>query len=122
MLFTTSTTTKSNKPLHFTDKQGNTRPNAPKLFDSKNKEFPKDEDIWGGSTLRIAFNAIPYYTAMAGAGISLRLKAVQVIELVSGGGGGNGASYGFGEEDGYVAPAAETKTVTAADVEEDEDF
>jgi len=109
----------------ITDKQGNTRANAPKLFDSKNKEFPKDEEIWGGSTLRIAFNAIPYYTAMAGAGISLRLKAVQVIELVSGAGGGTGASYGFGEEDGYVAPAATTvaNNATTADAEEeDEDF
>ena len=107
----------------ITDKQGNVRVNSPKLFDSKNKEFPKDEEIWGGSTLRVAFNAVPYYTAMAGAGISLRLKAVQVIELVSGGGGGNGASYGFGEEDGYVAPAATTNVATAADAEEDnEDF
>ena len=105
----------------ITDKHGNTRANSPKLFDSKNKEFPKDEEIWGGSTLRIAFNAIPYYTAMAGAGISLRLKAVQVIELVSGAGGGTGASYGFGEEDGYVAPAATATTTTAAADAEDED-
>lgn len=104
----------------LTDKQGNSFPNAPKLFDSKNKEFPKDQDIWGGSTLRIAFNPVPYYTAMVGAGVSLRLKAVQVINLVSGGGGGNGASYGFGEEDGYVAPEA-TANVAIADVEEDED-
>lgn len=106
----------------ITDKQGNTRANSPKLFDSKNKEFPKDQDIWGGSTLRIAFNPVPYYTAMVGAGVSLRLKAVQVINLVSGGGGGNGASYGFGEEDGYVAPEATANVATAADVEEDEDF
>lgn len=104
----------------LTSKDGSTYPNAPKLFDSANKEFPKGEDIWGGSTLRIAFNPVPYYTAMVGAGVSLRLKAVQVINLVSGG-GGNGASYGFGEEDGYVAPAATTQTVTA-DADEDEDF
>lgn len=105
----------------ITDKQGNTRVNSPKIFDSKNKEFPKDEEIWGGSTLRVAFNAIPYYTAMAGAGISLRLKAVQIIDLVSGGGGGNGASYGFGEEEGYVAPEATTKVATADADETEED-
>ena len=107
----------------LTDMAGNSFANAPKVFDSKNKEFPKDQDIWGGSTLRIAFNPVPYYTAMVGAGVSLRLKAVQVINLVSGGGGGDGSSYGFGEEDGYVAPAATTNNVTAADAEEeDEDF
>lgn len=105
----------------ITDKQGNVRNNAPRLFDSKNQEFPKDQDIWGGSTLRIAFNAIPYYTAMAGAGISLRLKAVQVINLVAGG-GGTGESYGFGEEDGYVAPKAATNEAVDTDAEEDEDF
>lgn len=105
----------------LTSKDGSTFANAPKLFDSKNKEFPKDEDIWGGSTLRIAFNAIPYYTGMVGAGVSLRLKAVQVLNLVSGG-GGDGSSYGFGEEEGYVAPAASTNTVTADADEEDEDF
>ncbi len=104
----------------ITGKDGSSFPNAPKLFDSANKPFPVDTGIWGGSTLRVAFNAIPYYTAMAGAGVSLRLKAVQVINLVSGGEGGNGSSYGFGEEEGYVAPEA-INTNPVADVEEDED-
>lgn len=58
---------------------------------------------------------------MAGAGISLRLKAVQVINLVAGG-GGTGESYGFGEEDGYVAPKAATNEAVDTDAEEDEDF
>ena len=106
----------------ITDKNGNSFANAPTLVDSKNQPFPKGQDIWGGSTLRVAFNAIPYYTAMAGAGVSLRLKAVQVINLVTGG-GGDGASYGFEEEDGYVAPKATTVSNEATDAEEeDEDF
>ena len=107
----------------LTDDAGNVRPNAPRLFDSKNKEFPKDQDIWGGSTLRVAFKAIPYYTAMAGAGVSLRLKAVQVIDLVAGG-GGTGESYGFGEEDGYVAPEATSVSneATVSNAEDEDDF
>lgn len=46
---------------------------------------------------------MPYYNAKdAQAGVTLRLKACQVIELATGG-DSNGESYGFGAEEGYDA-------------------
>lgn len=72
------------------------------LFDAKGKPLPEGANVGGGSVLKVAFEAVPYYTAMAGAGISLRCRAVQVIELHEYNAGGAG-SYGFSEEDGYEA-------------------
>ena len=37
---------------------------------------------------------------MVGAGVSMRLRAVQIIKLVEGG-GGNAKGFGFDETDGY---------------------
>lgn len=51
--------------------------------------------IWGGSEGKVAFSLNPFHTAL-GVGVSLRLKGVQVIKLVSG-----STDCGFeAEEDG----------------------
>lgn len=73
----------------------------PALFDAKGKPF-EPEEIWGGSTIKVSFEVIPFYTKLIGAGISLRLKAAQIIELIQGG-SANADSYGFGEEEGFEA-------------------
>ena len=50
--------------------------------------------------LKVAFDPIPYYMASTNkAGVSLRLKAVQVIDLVTGG-EKTADAFGFSEEDG----------------------
>jgi hypothetical protein len=106
-------------------KDGGQIPVTVKLFDAKGGEFPRDEPIWGGSELKIAFNAVPYTTAIAGSGVSLRIKAAQVINLVSGG-GGTASAFGFEQEDGYVAPTKPAASSTDADEletdEEESDF
>lgn len=75
----------------------------PALFDAKGKPIGADAKIGGGSKVKVAYELVPYYTAIAGAGVSLRLKAVQVIELVEFSGGAGADAFGFGEEDGYEA-------------------
>jgi hypothetical protein len=55
---------------------------TPRLFDALNRVFPADEKIGMGSKIRVAFQ--PYVWFVKGeTGISLRLQAVQVIELKS---------------------------------------
>lgn len=85
-----------------TPKNGDPFEQRPAVFDAKGKPL-KDVNVGGGSTLKIAYEVIPFYTAMVGAGISLRLKAAQVINLVEFSGGAGADAYGFGEEEGYEA-------------------
>lgn len=74
----------------------------PALFDAKGKPA-EVKAVWGGSKIKVSFEVVPFYTKLIGAGVSLRLKAAQIIELVAGSGGGSADSYGFGKEEGYEA-------------------
>ena len=91
-----------------------------KVFDSKGTPISKDILVWGGTTMKVAYEIIPYSNNMLGSGVSLRLKAVQVHELVSGG-GASADSYGFKEEaNGYVAETVDS--FPEAEVNGQEDF
>ena len=76
----------------------------PALFDAKGKPLPKNAPaIWGGTEGKVSFEASPYFIPGTGAaGLKLRLQAVQVLELVTGG-QRSADAYGFGAEDGYEA-------------------
>ena len=92
----------------------------PPLFDAKKNPIPLSTIIWGGSKMRVAFNLVPYYTPMLGAGITARLKAVQVISLVEG-----KDSNLFSKEDGYETtpePKAEVISNETSEVQESKDF
>ena len=80
-------------------KDGKVIPNRVAIFDSKGKPMT-DVNVWSGSEMKCSAELIKYYTAIAGAGVSLRLRAVQITKLVEGG-AGNAKGYGFAEEDGY---------------------
>lgn len=74
------------------------------VFDAKGKQFKVP--VYSGSTVKVAFSPVAFFSPMVGAGVSLRLGAVQVLELVSANGrAGNlsGGVYGFGEEEGFEA-------------------
>ena len=65
-----------------------------------------DANVWSGSEMKVSAELIPYYTAMAGAGVSMRLRAVQITKLVEGG-SSNAKGYGFDKvKDGYEQPEA----------------
>ena len=90
----------------------------PQLFDAKKNPIPLSTIIWGGSKMRVAYNLVSYYTPMLGAGITARLKAVQVIELVEG-----KDSNLFEKEDGYEAtPKPEVISNETSEVQESKDF
>ncbi len=63
-------------------------------------ETPK---IGSGSTLKSAVEVNTWFVPSQGFGYTLRLRAVQVIDLVEYGGGASAGNFGFGaEEDGFV--------------------
>lgn len=81
-------------------KTGETFTQKPALFDAKGKPLPEGVKIGSGTIAKVSFEIVPFYTALVGAGVSLRLKAVQVINLKEWGSAGNGSAYGFEEEEG----------------------
>ena len=120
--------TDENGNLHFNfkckasgvSKTGQNWEQKPKVFDSKGTPISRDILVWGGTTMKVAYEIIPYSNNMLGSGVSLRLKAVQVHELVSGG-GASADSYGFKEEaNGYVAETVDS--FPEAEVNGQEDF
>lgn len=94
-----------------TRKDGTPWTRRPNLYDAHRQPIrPEDVDIWNGTRLRVAYTTEPFYVPALGAGVSLRLQAAQIIELVSGG-ERDAASYGFeDEEDGYSAPTKAADT------------
>lgn len=87
-------------------KTGEEVPNKPELFDAKLN--PIDEEIWGGSKIKVSAQLRPYCVPAIGLGIQLRIRGVQVLELV--GPTKDGGSEAFSEEDGYEA-SSESVTV-----------
>ena len=90
----------------ITTRDGKIIPNRVAIFDSKGTPMA-DCNVWSGSEMKVSAELVPYYTAMVGAGVSLRLRAVQITKLVEGG-NGNAKGYGFGEEEGYEQSLSET--------------
>ena len=71
----------------------------PAIFDAKGIPMI-DSNIWGGSEIKVSGSIAPYYTSLIGAGVALRLRAVQVIQYVQG--DSNANRFGFTEEEGYT--------------------
>jgi len=55
----------------------------PMIFDSENKPFDLTKQIWGGTKMKVAYNLVPYL-APFGAGITARIKSIQIVDLVQG--------------------------------------
>lgn len=74
------------------------------VFDAKGKPLPEKAKLGTGSEGKVVFEARPYFIEKdKEAGISLKLKAVQVLKFVEYVPGGDASSYGFKEEEGFDA-------------------
>jgi hypothetical protein len=107
-----------------TKKDGTKFTQKPAIFDAAKK--PTKANPWSGSELKVNFEAFPYFNEKdKEAGVALRMFAVQIVKLVSGG-TGDAESYGFGSEEGFVdeSSAEETSTSdsTSDTASEDSDF
>jgi hypothetical protein len=81
---------------------------APALFDAKGAAVKDRESLrgmWSGTTGRVSFEACPFYQPGIGVGLSLRLKAVQILDLVES--GGTADAFGFQEEAGWASTSVE---------------
>lgn len=91
----------------YTDKKTNEVVKLkPSLVDAKGN--PTNVEVWGGSKVKVCYELNQYFVAgTTTAGASCRLKAIQIIELVTKGQGMNGAAYGFKEEEGFTSEGAD---------------
>lgn len=86
-------------------RDGSVYEQKPIVVDAKRKPMDTDVGIGNGSVIKVAYEPIPYMMASTKqVGVSLRLKGVQVIDLVEYGSGGSSM---FDEEDGYVTERVE---------------
>jgi hypothetical protein len=81
-------------------KSGNTWEQKPAVFDAKLRPIPATVNVGGGSRVKVKFEMLLFYTPLVGAGVSLRLLAVQILDLVE---YSRSGAEGFGAEDGYEA-------------------
>ena len=91
---------KTKAKAHFKQADGSLVENRITIVDAQKN--PMDESagtIWGGSKIKLALNVGAVSTSIY-TGIMLRINAVQVIDLVTGGQGGANA---FDKEDGFTA-------------------
>ncbi len=95
---------------------------APRLFDSQAQPIAGDVNIWTGSEGKASLELFPYFMQSSKTfGVSMRIKAAQVLKLVEGG-GASADSYGFGsEDDGYVSDATAAGFAPEGDDSEDDD-
>lgn len=95
---------KTKLPARVETKSGKSWTQRPALFDSKGQKIPTEGlRIGSGTRARVAVEIAPYNVPATGAGISLRLRGVQIIELREPS-GGRAEDFGFGaEETGFVA-------------------
>lgn len=93
------------------------------IYDSQGNKLPADTNVGSGSQVRMSVELATWYVPALGFGYSLRLRAVQVIELVeySGGGGADNAeSFGFGEvKGGFVGETEEDNEEESEESEEE---
>lgn len=83
------------------ERNGRTVELRPEVVDARKRKFTGP--VFGGSKIKVAVKPIPFQMGATKLyGVSLRMQAVQVIELSSGGGG---AASMFDAEDGFDAEA-----------------
>ena len=103
-------------------KTGDTFKQRPALFDNELKPInPEEVSIWGGSTLRVSYQPALWFTPMLGAGVSLRLKSVQVKNLIEGG-AQSGDTSGFDKVDGDASSKNNSDENKEEEVANEADF
>lgn len=87
-----------------TRQDGTSFSQKPVVVDAKRQPLNPDIAVGNGSDVKVAFEPRPYVmNSTKQVGVSLRMKGVQVINLVE---YGNSVSTMFDEEDGYVVESA----------------
>lgn len=104
------------------DAKGRPTTFAPKLYDVKGNEVKRVPNVGRGTTMKVGFNARGYLAeAQKEIGVTLRLRAAQILRLVE----YAGSDFQFSEEDGDfedTSSSTENESGFVAEGDEDSDF
>ena len=93
----------------------------PALFDASGQQFSLDTPIWSGSKIKLAIQPAPYFVPAIGYGLTLRLKAAQILKVVNGSNESLDAeAFGF-ESDGTAEPVV-VEAAPEVEVEDESPF
>lgn len=88
------------------------------IFDAKQNEISKKiQGIGNDSKIKVAYELVPFYMNDKNFGVSLRLSAIQVLALVEFG-TQTADTFGFTEEEGFVADEEATEETLETDGDE----
>lgn len=105
---------KTKAKAFFKQADGSMVENNLTIVDAKKQPYDASNGaIWGGSKLKLALNVGAVATSIY-TGLMLRINAVQVIDLVT---GGQGGANSFDVEDGYEAESKPKVTVAEGEDE-----
>lgn len=94
---------KTKMKARIKSRNGQVYEQKPAVVDAKRTPMDGNTMVGNGSLIKVAVETVPYFMASnKQVGVSLRLKAVQVIDLVE---YGNNTNSIFDEEEGYVTSA-----------------
>ena len=103
-------------------KTGENFSQRPAIVDNDLKPLDPDINVWGGSILRVSYTTSGWYSDMlGGAGCTLRLKSVQVKDLVEGSSNNNG-NHGFDKVEGDASNKNESSDEEVASTDSKDDF
>ena len=74
------------------------------LYDAKVQVLEERPKVASGSTVKMSVEIYPWYVSSQGFGYSLRLKAVQILDLIE----YDSAVGGFSAEDGFVSESLDS--------------
>jgi hypothetical protein len=93
------------------------------VFDAQLTPLPVEQDIGGGSLVKVSFESWPYFNAKdKEAGITRRLIGVQVLELKEWSGSQSASDFGFQAEDGFGESTADSNDDESGSTTETADF
>lgn len=95
------------------------------VFDPAGNRMKPVPGIGGGSTLLASFRAKGFYVPAIGIGVSLRLNAVQLLNLIpKGDGGGSAEDFGFGTDGESFVQEVDPDLISGSDGsdEDNEEF
>lgn len=84
----------------------------PPMVDTKKTPLPKEVKIFAGDVVRVAYAIKEYETKAVGTGVSLQLRAVQLIEKRA---ASSKAASAFDEIDGFEAAATKPESAGGVD-------